>query len=75
MTAWCGGHSAVLGLDVCALPDGNLRFYDPVSGQWLRTLHEEVEARRAETAARQAAEEELHLLREQLRSYQADEQT
>ena len=31
------GHSAVLGLDICALPDGNMRFYDPVSGQWLRT--------------------------------------
>ena len=61
------GHSAVLGLDVCALLDGNLRFYDPVSGQWLRTLHEEV-------AARQAAEEELRLLRDQLRSYQAGDQ-
>ena len=75
------GHSAALGLDVCALPDGNLRFYDPVSGQWLRTLHEEVEARRVTEAAlrqaetaRQAAEEELGLLREQLRRYETGEQ-
>ncbi len=75
------GHSAVLGLDVCALPDGNLRFYDPVSGQWLRTLHEETTARQAaeeaaarETTARQAAEEELRLLRDQLRRYQAGDQ-
>ena len=68
------GHSAILdvwmsGLDVCALPDGNLRFYDPASGQWLRTLHEESTARqeaetalREEAAAPQAAVEELRLL-------------
>ena len=31
------GHSTVLGFDVCALPDGNMRFYDLVSQQWLRT--------------------------------------
>ena len=49
------GHSAVLGLNVCAFPDGNLRFYDPVSGQWLRTHGESEAALRAETAARQAA--------------------
>ena len=82
------GHSAILGLDICALPDGNLRFYDSASGHWLRTLHEEAEARQAaeatrrqaeeaaerELAARQAAEEELRLLREQLRRYQAGDQ-
>ena len=75
------GHSAVLALDVCVLPDGNLRLYDPVSQQWLRT-HGESEAalRQAEaavereTAARQAAEEELRMLREQLQRYQAGEQ-
>ena len=72
------GHSAVLGLDVCALPYGNLRFYDPASGQWLRTLHEESTARqeaetvlREEAAARQDAVKELRLLREQLERYQA----
>ena len=60
--AWA--HSAVLGLDVCAMPDGSMRFYDSVSEQWLRTHAEE-------TAARQAAEEELRLLREELRRYQS----
>ncbi len=57
------GHSSVLGLDICVLPDGNMRFYDPVSRQWLRTHHEEAEAR-------QAAEQELRMLREELQRYQ-----
>ena len=72
------GHSAVLGLDICALPDGNLRFYDPVSGQWLRTHSEEAAARQAaedalrkEAAARQAAEDELRQLRERLSALQS----
>ncbi len=72
------GHSAVMGLDVCALPDGNLRFYDPVSRQWLRSHGEEAEARQAaeaaleaETAAREAAESELQMMREELRRYQS----
>ena len=68
------GHSTVLGLDICALPDGNLRFYDPDSGQWLRTLRESEAALRVETEARQAAEEELRVLREQLQAYQTGEQ-
>ena len=75
------GHSAVLGLDVCALPDGSMRFYDPVSEQWLRThaeseaaLREAEETAAREMAARQAAEEELRTLREQLQRYQAGEQ-
>ena len=57
------GHSAVLGLDLCVLPDGNLHLYDPAGEQWLLTPHEQAQARqaaetalRAETAARQAAE-------------------
>ena len=72
------GRSAVLGLDVCALPDGNLRFYDPVSQQWLRTHGEEAEARQAaeaalseETAAREAAEQQLRMMREELLRYQS----
>ena len=71
------GHSAVLGLDICVLTDGNMRFYDPVSRQWLRTHHEEAEARQsAEVAlqtseeARAAAEQELRMLREELQRYQ-----
>ena len=78
------GHSSVLGLDICVLPDGNMRFYDPVSGQWLRTHGEEAAARQSaeamlreaeaalaeETAAREAAELELRRMREELRRYQ-----
>ena len=78
------GHSAVLGLDICVLPDGNMRFYDPVSRQWLRTHDESEEALQAseamlweaeaalgeETAAREAAELELRRMREELRRYQ-----
>ena len=74
------GQSAVLGLDICALPDGNMRFYDPVSEQWLRTLHESETARQAaedalreEAAARQSAEDELRQLREQLSALQSGE--
>ena len=75
------GHSLVLGLDIWAMPDGNLRFYDPVSGHWLRTLNQSEAALReseaalqTETAAREAAEEELRLLREQLQRYQASDE-
>ena len=63
------GRSAVLRLDICARPgpEGNLlRLYDPDSGQWLRTHHEEAAARQAteaalrdEAAARQATETAL----------------
>ena len=81
-------YSTVLGLDICAMPDGSLRLYDPASRQWLRThgeseaalrvseamLREAEEAAAREMAARQAAEEELRMLKEQLRRYQADEQ-
>lgn len=79
------GYSAVLGLDVCVLPDGNMRLYDPVSRQWLRTHSESEAALRAseamlreaeaalseESSARQAVEAELRLLREQLRALQS----
>ena len=50
------GHSDVLGLDICVLPDLEFRLYDPVSGHWLRNHREESEARQAAEAARQAAE-------------------
>ena len=56
------GHSPVLGLELCVMPDGNLRFYDPVSRQRLRT-HGESEA----------AERELWMMREELRRYRADD--
>ena len=77
------GHSTVLALDLCALPDGNMRLYDPVSEQWLRTLDEETAARQqaeamlreteaeleVEKEARESAESELRMLREELRQY------
>ena len=79
------GYSAVLGLDICVLPDGNLRFYEPASRQWLRTHGESEAALQAseamlreteaalgeETSAREAAELELRMMREELRRYQA----
>ena len=53
------GHSPVLGLDLCVLPGGLLRFYDPERGQWLNTYEEEVAIREAEARAREAAERSL----------------
>ena len=50
------GHSEALGLDICALPDGNLRLYDPESGQWLQTHLEDRSERLMAEAARQEAE-------------------
>ena len=51
------GHSPVLGLDICVLPGGLLRFYDPERGQWLNTYEEEVAIREAEVRAREAEAE------------------
>ena len=65
------GHSAVLGLDICAFPDGSLRFYDPASGQWLRTLSESEAALRTTEEALREAEEENRRLREQLRALES----
>ena len=58
------GYSGVLGLDLCILADGSLRFYDPVGRQWLRTPRE------SEAALRQA-EEENRQLRERLRQLES----
>jgi Uma2 family endonuclease len=65
-------HSDVLGLDL-VLEDGQLRLYDPTTGQRLRTHHEAEAARREAEAARReaearadAAEAELVRLREEL---------
>ena len=49
----CRGYSEALGLYVC-WEDGQLLWYDPQSGEYLRTLDEETIARRAEAAAREA---------------------
>ena len=48
------GHSALLGLDLCVV-GSELRLYDPVAGEWLRSHAEsEAAARSAEAAARSA---------------------
>ena len=64
------GQSEVLGLDICARPGLELRLYDPESKQWLRTHRESEEALQTAEAGRQAAEEEVRRLREQLQNLQ-----
>ena len=59
------GHSDVLGLDLC-WNRGELRWYEPASGQHLLTLAEERHARIAEQEARAAAEERIRQLEEQI---------
>ena len=49
-------RSDVLGLDLCASPDGRLRLYDPAAGQWRRNYYEAAAARQAAAVARQTAE-------------------
>ena len=46
------GHSALLGLDLCVV-GSELRLYDPVAGEWLRS-HTESEAARVSAEARVA---------------------
>ena len=63
------GYSAVLALEVCRRPDGELRLYDPESQTWLSYLAEEVSARQAAEEARDAAEARARALEEQLRQH------
>ena len=72
------GHSAVLGLDLY-WQDGNLRFYDPATGEFLSDFFEVVSELKAEKAMRQSAENraisaeaEIRLLRERLRQLESD---
>ena len=51
------GRSAVLGLDIYALPDLELRLYDPADRKWLLTPRENEEARLAAVAAHLESEE------------------
>ena len=48
------GHSSALGLDLC-WEDGQLRWYDPVAGRYLRTCDEEAVGRLAAESERDAA--------------------
>lgn len=45
------GHSNVLGLDICVRSELELRLYDPVDGEWLRS-HQESEERIRQLEAR-----------------------
>ncbi len=51
------GHSEVLGLDLC-WEDGQLRWYDPAAGRYLRTFDEEAEAHISARNERDAAQSE-----------------
>jgi len=64
------GRSDVLMLDICARPGLELRLYDPEAGQWLRTHRESEEALQVAEAGKQAAEDEVRRLREQLQNLQ-----
>ena len=73
------GYSDVLMLDICALPDLELRLYDPEQEEWLLNYDEERAARQAaelqaqaERDARQAAEERIRQLEALLRAQDDD---
>ena len=63
------GYSEVLGLTLCWV-EGRLRFYDPVSGEYLLTYSESEAERQAAKERAAAAELEVRRLREQIRSQQ-----
>ena len=56
------GHSAVLGLDVC-WEEGQLRWYDPLAGSYLRTFDEEAQGRIAAEDERDSALQERNVER------------
>ncbi|MXY45776.1 MAG: Uma2 family endonuclease [Chloroflexi bacterium] len=69
------GHSDTLGLDICVLPDLELRLYDHVEEEWLLNYDEERDARQAaelqtqaERDARRTAEERIRELEALLRA-------
>ena len=73
------GHSEVLGLDICVLPDLVLRLYDPPRGEWLLSYQEIHDAREsaqslleAERTAREAAEQRIRDLEAQLLRQQSN---
>ena len=53
------GYSATLGLDICVLPGLELRLYDPLAGEWLRTHQETADALRSSENALRSSESEL----------------
>jgi hypothetical protein len=74
------GHSAVLGLDLY-WQDGNLRFYNPATGEFLPDFFEVMSERDtarqeldSERGMRLSAEAEARMLRERLRQFESDAQ-
>ena len=61
----CGGYSEALGLYVC-WEEGQLRWYDPKTGSYLRTHEEEIIRADEEWARAERAEAELRRLKERL---------
>ena len=59
------GHSEWLGLDLC-WDNGELRYYNPASGEYLRNLREAESARLEALSRAEAAEERVRQLEEQL---------
>ena len=55
------GYSDALGLDICVLPDLELRLYDPEREEWLLNYDEEQAARQAAELQAQAAELQAQL--------------
>ena len=66
------GHSPMLGLDLC-WESGRLRFYDPSTGEYLRSLAEVMAERDAAQHRADAAEAEAQRLREQLLRLQEEQ--
>ena len=68
------GHSPVLGLDF-VWENGDLRMYDPVTGEWLRHYEEMQTELVTERTAREVAESMLETAQSQLESEQAARET
>ena len=64
------GHSPTLGLDLY-WQDGNLRFHDPATSEFLPDFLEVASQLDTERAMRMSAEAETRMLRERLRQYES----
>ena len=69
------GYSDVLGLDICVLPDLELRLYDPEREEWLLNYDEEQAARQASELQAQLAERDAQTERDARRVAELQAQT
>ena len=65
------GHSEVLNLDICVLPELDLRLHDPVRADWLPSYREVQDSLQAERQAREVAESEFEAKSEAFRAERA----